>query len=1009
MPGGPSSAPGKTFNIMQNNSISTACDGQKNSVPSHLSDIEVVAQFRDAMADKGIVTRDDIVADGKLHRFHVDGDKKGQRNGWMILHLDGNKPAGAFGCNRRYGNDHKFTWTGKATKPLSPAERRAFRERMEKQRAEREAAEKARHAAAATLAQKIWDEAAECDDHPYLNRKGIQSHGLRVGVWEKITPETGEVRLISKRALLIPIRDTKKRIHSLQAIFPAKIMGGRDKDYLKDGAKEGLFYSIGKPQTVDGKLVIIICEGYATGASIHESTGHAVIVAFDAGNLLPTARVIRERFPDATIVMAADNDRWTLKPIVNPGVTRAREAAKEIGGLIVVPPFAAELGEVGKPGPTDFNDLHVREGLDAVRAVFEDELAEASRVLPMWFVPKCGSAELDQIQFAVDGLATLDPALAARLSRRGAVLVEYSGTGDLRAALERASKFMPNAVVQILADPEQERETARIAKEAGAPVRLPQAGASWAATIWADFCALTGSEALVGLTTQVDAAPQVDDETAASAEHVAPVRDEERRRQQQDENQRLQDDETGAMIPSKLSVEEMIERCVLVADGRRVAYVTEDRSLFLKFNDFLTLTIESKTEIEQERGGSRGNKIEKKLHTNANLWLNDVRRASALVPTFHAGAPIITADPEWRRAVNTWRPIKRWPAKADTGAFLDQVDFLFPDKTEREVFLDWLAHIEQKPGELPHYGWLHIAKNTGTGRNWIASVLARVFRGYVAPNVDLAALLDSQFNDELSGRVLAIVDEVQEGASEGNYRHAERLKSMVNVEKRPVNIKYGGKHLEHNACRWLVFSNHENALPLNDKDRRFRVMMHEAPPRPPEVYERLYVLLQDPEFINAVGMFLRERDISRFKPGERPPMNAAKLAAIAASKPMSTQNAEEIVACWPADIITYKHAASLLTGDPEETKFPPGLRRAMEEAGAVTWRQDSINKIKLNGSAHRIWVLRNHARWLGETNRDEIRWEVERASVDDKRNPAASVLADAADALERPPQDDTTF
>ncbi|UIF85156.1 toprim domain-containing protein [Cupriavidus sp. UYPR2.512] len=470
---------------------------------------DIIEQFRAAMHERDINVIGEIIADGKLHRYRVDGDKKGQRNAWAVLHLDGNKPAGAFGCCRRYGTDQKFTWSGKATKPLTAAERRELRKRMERQKAERAEAERARHAAAAAEAERIWDAAEECTEHPYLTRKQIQSHGLRVGVWEKVHPETGEVRLISKRALLVPIRDAKKRIHSLQAIFPSKLLGDRDKDYLTDGAKEGLFYSFGTPQKLDGKLVIIICEGYATGASLHEATGHAVIVAFDAGNLLPVARVIRARFPDALIVMAADNDRWTVKPINNPGVTRAREAAEAIGGMVAVPDFTNFAGN-----PTDFNDLCASEGARAVKAIIDDTLDEATRVLPLWLVPKCGSAELDQIQFAVDGLATFDSELAGRLSRRGAVLVEYNGSGDLCAALESAAQFMPNAVVQVLADPKQERETVQIAQENGVSVRLPQAGVSWATAIWADLCAVTGSQTLRWMAAQTDAA---DDEKAAGA------------------------------------------------------------------------------------------------------------------------------------------------------------------------------------------------------------------------------------------------------------------------------------------------------------------------------------------------------------------------------------------------------------------------------------------------------------------------------------------------------------
>ncbi|WP_407122157.1 toprim domain-containing protein [Bradyrhizobium sp. STM 3561] len=468
---------------------------------------DAVAQFRDAMAAQGIVVAEEIIADGRLHRYHVEGDKKGQRNAWAILHIDGKRPAGAFGCNRRYGTDQKFTWSAKGAKPLTQAERRALRERIERQKTEREAAERARHAVAAERARQLWDAASDCETHPYLERKQIQSHGLRVGKWEKIDEETGDVRLISKQALLIPIRDTKKQIHSLQAIFPKKLMGDRDKDYLTGGNKAGHFYSIGKPVEFEGRIVIIICEGYATGASLHEATGHAVIVAFDAPNLLPVAQAIRARFPHAIVIMAADNDQWTLKPVNNPGVTRAREAALAIGGLVAVPPFDASLGAVGEGGPTDFNDMHVREGARSVKAIIESELGEASRVLPVWLVPKCDPADLDRIQFAVDGLAAFDSALATRLSRRGAVLVEYSGAGDLLAAIEKASQFMPSAVVQVLADPKQERETVQIAQEAGVSVRPPQAGVSWADELWEDFCGMTGSQALGWLAAQADEAP----------------------------------------------------------------------------------------------------------------------------------------------------------------------------------------------------------------------------------------------------------------------------------------------------------------------------------------------------------------------------------------------------------------------------------------------------------------------------------------------------------------------
>lgn len=250
-----------------------------------------------------------------------------------------------------------------------------------KRHAEAEAQEAADRAAAAQHAAYMWNNAkpVEGDAHPYLQRKGVVSHGLRVGAWEKIDHENGDVRVISEQALLVPIRDDKKNIHSLQAIFAGKVMGDRDKDFVTDGAKSGNFYSFGKPVAVDvqgvQRQVILVGEGYATLASAHAATGHACIVAFDAGNVPKVARVLRERFPDAAFVFLADNDQWSEG---NPGVRRARQAAEEVGGFVAIPPFDYSEGKPGRDGklsgPSDFNDLHALQGLDAVRQVIEAAL-----------------------------------------------------------------------------------------------------------------------------------------------------------------------------------------------------------------------------------------------------------------------------------------------------------------------------------------------------------------------------------------------------------------------------------------------------------------------------------------------------------------------------------------------------------------------------------------------------------------------------------------------------------
>ena len=233
--------------------------------------------------------------------------------------------------------------------PEEYARRQAERDRR---RAEEEAEERAKAERAARRAAELWESAQPAGDHPYLARKGIQPHGARLlPVWERrvADKETGEIITVSVlNVLLVPIYSGPKSISSLQAIFPApNAVLERDKDYLPGGHKQGCYFTIGA--ITRSTLRIVFCEGFATGASIHEATGCPVIVCFDAGNLLAVAESVRAKLPDVEIVIAGDNDLWTKG---NPGARKANAAAWAVHGRVALPVFADYTGE-----PTDFNDL----------------------------------------------------------------------------------------------------------------------------------------------------------------------------------------------------------------------------------------------------------------------------------------------------------------------------------------------------------------------------------------------------------------------------------------------------------------------------------------------------------------------------------------------------------------------------------------------------------------------------------------------------------------------------
>lgn len=352
-----------------------------NAAPASLEKVQSALNFvcpddRETWVRVGMAIKSEIAEDGEWLWHDWSKGASSYREADAKAVWRSVKAGGKVGIGSLFhlAKENGWSWT-RPERRLSPADIAAMRE-ASRLKAEAAAAEKAAdQAKAAELAAAIWNGADPGTAHPYLIRKRVSAHGLRVGVWDVVNQETGEVRRVSSNALLVPIKDRTGRIHSLQAILPSKPANGTDKLYLAGGAKAGNFYAIGKPQDINGRKVFILTEGFATAASIHEATGHAALVCFDAGNLLPVAVAIRERQPDAIILLAADDDRFTARKDgtpYNPGVDAATKAAQEVGGLLAVPQFDSLDGE-----PTDWNDLACREGADVVAEQIAATLAGA--------------------------------------------------------------------------------------------------------------------------------------------------------------------------------------------------------------------------------------------------------------------------------------------------------------------------------------------------------------------------------------------------------------------------------------------------------------------------------------------------------------------------------------------------------------------------------------------------------------------------------------------------------
>ncbi|KVU99762.1 virulence protein E [Burkholderia ubonensis] len=345
------------------------------------------------------------IADGKHHRY---GPRKKY---WYQLREVVSKGAviGYSGTFGHFSGDdpgtERFRWDGAPLSDEELAETRRRQEAIEREQAERDARQAK---LAANRAHDQWGRANERGSSAYLDRK-------------KITPEG--VRFDEDGTMFVPMfqyGNDGPRLVGLQKITPDGA-----KRFNKGMQKKGAAYLLGDVAADD--RMVLVAEGYATGRSIRMATreAFALSVCFDAGGILPAVQHLRAAYPDVHILVCADDDwkierrmrewlaeefafagelvyeaspirieaknTWYMvaahkrvdengvayvevtygndvmpqrrKRFENAGLKRAHEAAAAVDGVSVVHPVFTNRGERKL---TDFNDLHVEEGIGVV-------------------------------------------------------------------------------------------------------------------------------------------------------------------------------------------------------------------------------------------------------------------------------------------------------------------------------------------------------------------------------------------------------------------------------------------------------------------------------------------------------------------------------------------------------------------------------------------------------------------------------------------------------------------
>ncbi|TDN48860.1 zincin-like metallopeptidase domain-containing protein [Scandinavium goeteborgense] len=280
----------------------------------------------DADTDRG---QKHPIMDGEGHRITVEGDKKGEKSGFYIIHTDGH-PAGFMQNNR---TKEELRWSSKGY-VQTDEEKALLRAQAAQKQAEKAAQQQKDHDASAKRVGKQLGQLSEPQQQTaYLEKKGLPVHK---GVF---TDKGGD-------KTYIPAYDVSGKQWTMQYINE-----DGTKRFAKNARKEGCFHVVGGLEALKDAPVLIIAEGYATAGSIAEATQYPTVAAFDSGNLEPVAKALKEAFPDKPIVIAGDDDvaqsckmKAKGKATVNVGREKALETAKAVGGVAVFPIFAK--GEV---------------------------------------------------------------------------------------------------------------------------------------------------------------------------------------------------------------------------------------------------------------------------------------------------------------------------------------------------------------------------------------------------------------------------------------------------------------------------------------------------------------------------------------------------------------------------------------------------------------------------------------------------------------------------------------
>lgn len=389
--------------------------------------------------------------------------------------------------------------------------------------------------------------------------------------------------------------------------------------------------------------------------------------------------------------------------------------------------------------------------------------------------------------------------------------------------------------------------------------------------------------------------------------------------------------------------------------------------------------------------GPRGG--EKKINP-VDLWMSDEQRVTVEGLRMRPDMPRPLFNEDGKQYVNVYSPPLHRPDVGDHRPGVRFIADLLPDAEERDWFLKWLSFKLRYP-HIPGPAVVMVAHATfGTGRGTLAELVGRLFGPQYVRQLSFkdftGKTYQSQYNEWQADALMVCVNESSETDGGSVYQTKvntyEHLKEIVEVRPTVREIKTKGdkNYRSLSSTTFLIFTNHIDALPIPDHDRRF-CMVSNGSPKPVQYWQALNTWMDDEANVAAFYHWLVTYDIAGYSPYEKPPTFAAKAAMIDEAKSDLDTAVKVALENMPGEIFTMPQLEKYvrMVADQDSTiELPRPLgpimkkvaRRGLVRIGV----RDSTNwHTRIGDSRHAVYArgVGTAALWT-EEEPDNIRTEI---------------------------------